>query len=600
MTLLARTGLPLILLCACREPEPQPEPQPQPAAPPRLQPASPPPAPVVVDAATLAIPHLGIELDGCAVDLDVPLVELAAPLVSLVVTAKPSEQGAYVERSDCAGVVLVELPRELLAAEAPRSDRGDARIRIRADPSRLTCETPYLIGACLRDRSGALHPSLRDDGEPYGSWAVMAHADGAWLNAPRLLTPSGATDDTLGVARGWQLVGADPTTGARVLVEVRAVRHGLGPAVTLRMATGEALHLPNTREVWHSERASWTRASEVVAGDRLFGLTGPLEVRAVEARAVDRTWLDVSDVSAPDTYFIGDVLVRDARPTPGEPRPLTPEHDPFDQGIADLAAELHSYDCSLRTTLTLRGWPERADTLALRVMRHPGPPGARVAFACDRGEEIASVSRGLWDAWRAHRGADDSAALTLSLEAGAPGWEAEEPGFTGAIGCSSEVALQVCARGRDGASTALMPSARWGLSGAPCFATGTPIETPTGPVAIEALGPGSLVRSLDVASGEAREARVLRRVSRGIRPVLRLRLADGGELRVTGEHPLWLPRARRFRPAGALRPGDVLQGERGEELRVEDLARAGATEVWELSVAAPDTYFAGGVLAHNY
>jgi len=46
--------------------------------------------------------------------------------------------------------------------------------------------------------------------------------------------------------------------------------------------------------------------------------------------------------------------------------------------------------------------------------------------------------------------------------------------------------------------------------------------------------------------------------------------------------------------------GDRLLGTGGIALNVEEVAQDGMSEVWELSVAAPDTYFAGGVLAHNY
>nr|WP_276603334.1 Hint domain-containing protein [Nannocystis pusilla] len=156
-----------------------------------------------------------------------------------------------------------------------------------------------------------------------------------------------------------------------------------------------------------------------------------------------------------------------------------------------------------------------------------------------------------------------------------------------------------CGRAADGTLSPVTGPARWGHSGATCFATGTPIDTPAGPVAIEALAPGATVLSFDVLRGEAQVAHVLRRVSRGERPVLQLRLADGRALRITGEHPLWLPRVGVFRPARDLQVGDRLLGRDGAALPIESIVPDGTSEVWELSVDAPDTYFADGFLAHN-
>lgn len=564
------------------------------AAPPKAAPEA---VTVAIDATMLNFPRIGIDIDGCAVDFDVPLVRLAEPIASLVIVAKPGEGGGDFDSADCSAPALFEVPREVLAIDPPRGLRGEARLRLRAEAGRLACDEAHSVAVCLRDHGGALHASLWEGRDQSGQ-RVHPYGDG-WLNAPRLLTPSGPSDDTLRVMRGWQLVGADPSTGARARVEVRAVGAGMGPAVSLRLTTGEALRVPEKRELWHVERASWIRASEVVAGDRLFGLGGPVEVRETEAKKAERGWVDVVDVSAPDTYFIGNVLVRDGRPTVGEIVPLPAAEDPQYLDAVDFAAEAHSYDCALWTTITLQAWPEHAERVVLLAAAHPGPPGARVALACDAASEVVSIPRAVWEGWRAQPRTSDQP-LTLSLEAGAIGWEAEDEDFAGVIGCSSDVALLSCARAADGTLSPIMQTARWGLSGSSCFATGTPIETPAGPVAIEALEAGTLVRSIDVVSGQARVARVQRVVSRGPRPALQLRLEDGRTLRVTGEHPLWLPRLGDFRPAGGLRVGDRLLGSEGAALRVDEVAPAGDIEVWELSVAAPDTYFAGGVLAHNY
>lgn len=539
------------------------------------------------------VPMIRGAIDRCALDIDVPLVQLAAPLVSLVVVAREAEIH-HVEPIDCTAPVMVELPREVLAAAAPITDRDAAKIRVHIEPPLVACEKTYVLGVCLRDRSGELHASRAPGAPAQPIWL----AEEARPGASRLLTPSGELDDMTAVRRGLQLIGADPTTGAHVRVDLRSLRNRPGTVVEIRLTTGERIKIPHGHALWRLDQATWTHASELVAGDRLFGLDGPVEVR--EVQAMRRSYgVDITDVSAPDTYFLGGVLVRDGRPTPGDPTPLAVDEDPTRRADVELAAAAASYDCALSTTLTVRSWPAGAESIVLLADRHPGPPGARVVLPCDPRRVFSSVPRALWDAWHTHP-ATAGRPLTLALEAGEPGWAAEAPGFTGVIGCSSEVALLACERAPDGALSPITSAARWGLSGASCFATGTPIETPGGPVAIEALAAGATVLSFDVISGEARVAHVLRRVSRGSRPVLQLRLGDGRELRVTGEHPLWLPRAGAFRLARDLHVGDRLLGRDGAEVQIAEVSPAGASEVWELSVDAPDTYFAAGILAHNY
>ncbi|WAS95978.1 Hint domain-containing protein [Nannocystis punicea] len=573
-------------------PAPVPTPQPPPPSPP--PPA--PPEPPALDDAMLTYPWIRGSVDRCALDIDVPLVPLAAPLVSLAVVAGEAEV-RNLEPADCTSPVMFELPRELLAVAAPATNREPARLRVRIEPPLVACEKKYALGVCLRDQSGALHPS-RNPNAPASAHPEVS-VEETWHSGPRLLTPSGESGDYLAMRPGLQLIGADPTTGDRVRVDLRSRQERRSATmVELRLTTGERIDIPPKQELWRIDQATWVRASEVAAGDRLFGLDGPVEVREVQTNK--RSYgVDVADVSAPDTYFIDRVLVRDGRPTRGEPTPLAPGEDPTQHPAVELVAASESYDCSLGTTLTVREWPAGAESIVLLAERHPGPPGARITLQCDPQHAFSSVPRTLWDAWQAQP-ATAGRPLTLALEAGEEGWAAEEPGFTGVVGCSSDVALLACGRAADGTLSPVTGAARWGHSGAVCFATGTPIDTPAGPVAIEALAPGATVLSFDVLRGEAQVAHVLRRASRGERPVLQIRLADGRALRVTGEHPLWLPRVGAFRPAQDLHVGDRLLGRDGAALPIESIVPDGTSEVWELSVDAPDTYFADGVLAHNY
>lgn len=582
-----RTFLALLLPFACSDPAPQPAALPAPIeapapTPPPESPAKPPELPPI-SPDMLEVPHIDIEVDGCTVDLGMPFFKLAPPFASLVAVAGRPTPGSSSLPVDCTAPVIAELPGDVLAAEWTKTSIVAPSLRVRVDSPHVPCGQVVTFGFCLRDRAGTLHASYYA-GKPAPATAYgLERRD--LQSGPRLLTPSGALADTSGVSRGWQLVGADPISGARARVDVRSVRRAAGPTVTLRLTTGEQLELFHAREVWHAGRASWVRASQVVAGDRLLGLEGPVEVQEAQQQKADRWDIDIADVGAPDTYFLGSVLVRDGKPTSGAATPLPPEEDPSHRADVEVFAAPQSYDCSLSTHLTIREWPADAAAIALLVEDHPGPPGARVPLACDAKHEFTAVPRALWDAWRADP-SNSGRTLTLRLEAGD-------------VGCSSDTALTACARASDGSLSPLMPLARWGLSGPVCFAAGTPIDTPEGPVAIESLTRGAEVRSFDVETGEPRVAHVLRGVSRGLRPVFKIRLEDGDELRLTGEHPLWLPRVGAFHVAGSLRAGDHLLGHEGER-RIESIAPDGAAEVWELSVDGPDTYFAAGVLAHNY
>jgi hypothetical protein len=579
--------------CTPEAPTPASTPTPQPPAPSPPQPPAPKSPPL--DDAMLTVPTVRGAVDRCVLDIDVPLVQLAAPLVSLVVVAKEA-QAHHLEPLDCTAPVMVELPREVLASAAPVTNRDAATIRARVEPPRVACEETYVLGVCLRDQDGQLHASRSP--ERSSSALPIWLAEGTWSSGTRLLTPSGELDDMAAVRRGLQLVGADPTTGARVLVELRSVQDRPGTVVELRLTTGERMTISPKHALWRLDDETWIRASKLAAGDRVFGLDGPVEVRDVQTKKRSHG-VDITDVSAPDTYFVGPVLVHDGRPSPGEPTPLAEDEAPNHHADVELAAAPQSYDCALSTILTVRAWPAGAESIVLLAERHPGPPGARAVLPCDPQRVFSSVPRALWDAWHTHP-TTANRPLTLALEAGEPDWAAEAPGFTGVIGCSSEVALLACGRAPDGTLSPITSAARWGLSGPTCFASGTPIDTPTGPVAIEDLAPGATVLSFDVIRGEARVAHVTRRVSRGERPVLQIRLGDGRELRVTGEHPLWLPRVGAFRLARELHVGDRLLGRDGAEVRIAEVSPAGTSEVWELSVDAPDTYFADGILAHNY
>ena len=86
-----------------------------------------------------------------------------------------------------------------------------------------------------------------------------------------------------------------------------------------------------------------------------------------------------------------------------------------------------------------------------------------------------------------------------------------------------------------------------------CVAEGTRVETPGGPVPIEALVVGDEVRSFAVDTGTPSVSRVLH-IARGHAETLHV----VGDLRVTAEHPVWSDGA--WTSAGALAPRSTLLG----------------------------------------
>ncbi|MGB1016416.1 MAG: Hint domain-containing protein, partial [Nannocystaceae bacterium] len=444
-------------------------------------------------------------------------------------------------------------------------------------------------------RTGKIHPSRRPN-EP--SVVRMVTRVGEPIeDIPLVLTPSGPTRSN-GIDRGLQLVGADPVKDAYTRVVIRSLRFTERTFVSLKLKSVGHAWIPQRQQVWLVDSKQWVEPAEVSVGDRVYGVNGALEVVQIEAGKQSYS-PEITDVSAPDTYFLNGVLVRERHPSSGETTPLRAEEMPTYQPDVDFRTAPDSYDCNLSAEVTIRKWPVGAESIALLVDRHPGPSGALLEPSCDPQRVFSDIPHSLWGAWK-NQSLTSSRPMTLAFETGEEGWEAEKPGFDGIVGCSNDVSLLACARDAKGSLTPLSKMARWGFTGPACFVTGTPIDTPNGPVAIEELHTGASVLAFDVARGEPRTARVLRRVSRGEQPTLQLRLTDGEVLRVTGEHPLWSPRQQEFVLASKFQAGDWLLGRNGREIRIEEVAAGETTEVWDLSVDGPDTYFANGVLAHNY
>jgi Hint domain len=123
-----------------------------------------------------------------------------------------------------------------------------------------------------------------------------------------------------------------------------------------------------------------------------------------------------------------------------------------------------------------------------------------------------------------------------------------------------------------------------------CLARGTLIDTPTGPVAVEALRPGDPVWTLDAAG--RRVSAVVIALGSTAAPeghhVIRMRLADGRSVTASPGHPL-----ADGRQLGEIRVGDVVDG--SAVVSVESIAYTGG-ETFDLVTSGDNgVYFAGGI-----
>ncbi len=161
------------------------------------------------------------------------------------------------------------------------------------------------------------------------------------------------------------------------------------------------------------------------------------------------------------------------------------------------------------------------------------------------------------------------------------------------IECDAAYHVSVCIAGEP-------PQALWAQAAPWCLPAGTMIETMAGPRLIEKLARGDRVRAFD---GAETEARVLDLLTHADRELIAIRLQDGTLLEATPEHRVLAGEHLRPRRVRELSAGDRLyvrtpEGLAGRE--IVTLEPAGRADVYELRVTAPDTYFANGVLVHNY
>ncbi len=144
-------------------------------------------------------------------------------------------------------------------------------------------------------------------------------------------------------------------------------------------------------------------------------------------------------------------------------------------------------------------------------------------------------------------------------------------------------------------SSSRSASSRRGLD---CLATGTPIWTDRGPVAVEEIVEGDMVLAQHADTGELAYKPVLRTTERPAAPVVRVTVA-GQTIEASGGHRFWVA-GEGWVHARRMKAGSRLYGV-GETCEVEAVGPGAALPTYNLIVADFHTYFVGPgrVMSHD-
>ncbi len=123
-----------------------------------------------------------------------------------------------------------------------------------------------------------------------------------------------------------------------------------------------------------------------------------------------------------------------------------------------------------------------------------------------------------------------------------------------------------------------------------CFPAGTPIETSTGPLAIEQVRPGDCVLAQDAETGELAYKPVIATTVRPPSPLIEITAGDE-TIRATRGHPFWVSGIG-WRMAKELKAGQQLHTTSGS-VAIETAEPNGEAECHNLIVADFNSYFVG-------
>lgn len=137
-----------------------------------------------------------------------------------------------------------------------------------------------------------------------------------------------------------------------------------------------------------------------------------------------------------------------------------------------------------------------------------------------------------------------------------------------------------------------------GGGGGGCFPAGVMIRTPQGDRPIETIEAGDVVWARRAGSADVAPARVLKRKDHAPNAITMITFEDGSSLRSTMAHSFLTDRG--WRSVRALRIGDRLAAECETRTVASISTLAQKESVYNLVTEKHFTFFADGVLAHNF
>ncbi|MGE3454397.1 MAG: Hint domain-containing protein [Kofleriaceae bacterium] len=540
--------------------------------------------------------------NGCGIDARVSFVEEGAPndvdAVLLVLAEHAFDPDGEVP-VDCKGTVIAELDARLFHGQ-----RSGLSFPFELLPPLTRCGASYTVVVCARQRDGAIALGL-----PEATGRLIRTTERLDGDSGLVLTPSGPVSPN-DLAPGHVVATVvDPVLWGNAFpplsqTTVKRIGEESVAVTELRLQNGHVPVIASSMRVWLPALRVFREARELSAGDVVLDSRGSrVSVSEVVSHAASESGFGSVelDVEPPDLLFVDDVLVHDSGPMS---QPTTaPLEEILRSHAAVRAVPLRNGECSVRVDVEVASIPVGLQSVVIAYARHPGVPGTQLPLDCATASIGAEIATSYLTAIP-----ERSGRRRLTVELGdletALG-TTRPPGASAAaesVQCDTPYAVIACGRDASGALSSFGSAlGAWTRSGDTCFASGTPVATPGGTRAIETLSRGDRVFGVDPATGAPTTAMVEALIDRGMREIIELQLDTGTVLRVTAEHPLFDPRAGRFRNAGEFAVGDALIGEAGRQIIIRDRVERGEyARVYDLSVTSPDTFLAGGILAHNY
>ncbi len=570
---------------AARTPVTPSDAAPTPAAPSDATPA---PRPRVDAAPAMSPPRGGVDVDptgtwkgqipavrghgtGNAVELTLSLAELdpRARSVVIVRSRDPRSGTGLVPLSCVDGPIVAEVDRR--AFDLARDIHVEVDALISVVPPDLAATFAYQT--CIFTADGVLHRPT-----------ALAELVGARASESDRSVLTSAGEVGTGNLGAHAVVNTiEPHARALGLVEIEVHRVLPGrpetQCVDVQLAGRHVLLDEHTR-VWVEGATTYRPAAQLAVGDQVMTPAGTtVAVTAVTTGVNPCAPSDPLDVEWPNLYFTNGILVHDEGQDDRRQK-LNPAPATAAAALGTLARPVaQNYDCQLDVTIDGTALPAGASSVAISAT--PVHSAVGTGLPADCAHVAATLPREL-----------------LQLEPHLV-VELADP----QVACGKHYAITACVADGNGTLTPTSPAARLGIAGATCVAEGTPILTGDGERAVETLRPGDTLASLAPGDDDppAASVQVRRVVVHADRMVATFSLSSGRELRVTAEHPLWVSERGAFVVAGEVEPGMHLLGADGQPVMI--LARTPFDQparVYDVTVDAPHTYFASGVLVHNY